>query len=111
MSQQALLVYAAFLAVFSTQVFGAERKYDTQGCYSSQNHVIEHAEGFVSGSFDAVNMRLPDQYGNPLLVSHCIGTFMVLGGEPEISSVCEYVHAAGGKILQLFARKGRPYEG
>jgi hypothetical protein len=108
MSQQALLVYAAFLAVFSTQVFGAERKYDTQGCYSSQNHVIEHAEGFVSGSFDAVNMRLPDQYGNPLLVSHCIGTFMVLGGEPEINGVCEYADAAGDKILQSFARKGDP---
>jgi len=68
MSQKALLVSAAFLAVLSTQVFGAERKYDTQGCYSSQNHVIEHAEGFVSGSFDAVNMRLPD--GS---VAFCVG--------------------------------------
>jgi hypothetical protein len=43
-----------------------------------------------------------------LLSSHCVGTFTVLRGEPEVNGVCEFADAAGDKILQSFARKGDP---
>jgi hypothetical protein len=109
MSYKTLLVSSVFAGLaFSTQVFAAEIKYDNQGCYVGQVHLIQHADGFVSGSFDVGNMRLPDQYGNPMTSGHCVGTFMVISGEPEVNGTCEFADAAGDKQFLAFARKGDP---
>ena len=107
-----LLVSSVFAGLaFSTQVFAAEIKFDSQGCYASSasmSHLIQHADGFVSGSFENVNMRLPDQYGNPMMSGHCVGTFTVISGEQELNGTCEFANAAGDKQFVAFARKGDP---
>jgi hypothetical protein len=109
MSYKTLFVSSVFAALtFSTQVFAAEIKFDGQGCYVGQVHLIQHADGFVSGSFDSGNMRLPDQYGNPLVSGHCVGTFTVINGEAESNGSCEFADAAGDKYLGVFSRKGDP---
>ena len=109
MSKKALLLSGAFVALFSTPGFAAEVKYDSQGCYVGPGHLIQHADGFMAGSFDNVTMRLPGQNGSPLLAEHCVGSFMVIGGEPEqLTGVCEGVDPDGDKYLLTFARKGDP---
>lgn len=108
MSKKTLLSSGIFVAFLSAQGFAAEVKYEHQGCYAGPVHLIQHADGFVAGSFDIVNMRLPGQEGSPLLSQHCVGSFTVIGGEAESNGICEGVDPDGDKYLVTFARKGDP---
>ena len=93
---------------FSTQVFAAaEVNYDTLGCVVGPVHVIQHADGFMSGSFDLIDTHA-DNPREGVLVGHCVGTFTVIGGEANSNGSCEYVNAAGDKYFGVFARKGGP---
>ena len=109
MSRRAFLASGLFAGLFTTQIFAAEVKYDNYACYAGANHVIQHADGYLSGSFDAVLMvQGPDH--DPLypMSAHCVGTFTIIGGEHEENGSCQYVSAGGDKIFAVFARKGDP---
>jgi hypothetical protein len=70
MLHKALLASGVFVGIFSNPVLAAEQKLDNQGCYSETAHLIQQGDGFTSGSFENVNVRLPDQYNSaafPLL--------------------------------------------
>jgi hypothetical protein len=109
MSRRALLVSGIFTGLFTTQIFAAEIKYDNYACYAGANHVIQHADGYMSGSFDAVLMvQGPER--DPLypMSAHCVGTFTIIGGQQEENGSCQYVGVGGDKIFAVFARKGDP---
>jgi hypothetical protein len=109
MSRRALLASSIFAGFFTTQISAAEIKYDNYACYAGANHVIQHADGYVSGSFDAVLMvQGPERDPLYLMSAHCVGTFTIIGGAQEENGSCQYVSAGGDKIFAVFARKGDP---
>jgi hypothetical protein len=109
MSRRALLASGIFAGLLTTQIFAAEIKYDNYACYAGANHVIQHADGYMSGSFDAVLMvQGPERDPLYLMSAHCVGTFTIIGGEQEENGSCQYVSARGDKIFAVFARKGDP---
>ena len=67
MLHKALLASGVFVGIFSNLVLAAEQKLDNQGCYSETAHLIQQGDGFTSGSFENVNVRLPDQYNSAAL--------------------------------------------
>ena len=55
-----MLLVSCTSTLLPMQVVGAEVKFDKQGCYAVQHHLIQHTDGYVSGSFDVLNIfRLP----------------------------------------------------
>jgi hypothetical protein len=115
MSQKALLTSSLSAGLFSTQVWAVEFKVDEDvGCYVGQVHLIQHGDGYVSGSFDSVNMRMVKYSGNSpvnmatLVSAHCVGTFTVLNGEPEENGSCEATDGSSDRYFVLFHRKGDP---
>src|ERR1700682_3441699 len=78
MSHKVLLASSSLLAglAFCTQVCAAEGKIDWQSCSSGPSHVLQHADGMVSGSYDATGMS-PGTEGTPfyMLSGRCVGSF------------------------------------
>ena len=110
MSHEVLVAYSLFAGLaFCTQVCAAEGKYDNQSCYAGPAHVIQHADGIVSGSFDLTGMTRGIE-GSPFdrMSAHCVGSFANISGEQDINGSCEYWNAAGDKYFGIFARKGDP---
>ena len=96
---------------FLSPVLAAEQKLDNQGCYATTSHIIQQGDSFTAGSFENVNVRLPDQYDSaafPMLSGRCIGAFTVVSGEVDVNGSCEFGEAAGNKFVVVFARKGDP---
>ena len=84
MSHRAILVSGLFASLFTTQIFAAEIKYDNYACYVSATHTIQHADGYLSGSFDGVlTIQGPESDPSYPMSAHCVGTFTVIGGEQE----------------------------
>lgn len=110
MSHKALLAasLAAGLALY-TQVCSAEDKYDHQSCYAGPAHVIQHADGMVSVSYDVTGMMMPGE-GGPfgMLSGHCVGSFTIISSDYNETGGCEYWNAAGDKFFGIYARKGDP---
>ncbi len=94
---------------FCMPVCAAEGKFDQQSCYSGSSHVLQHADGFVSGSYDATGVT-PGKEGTPffMLSGRCVGSFTVANGDYNESGACEYQNAAGDKFFGIYARKGDP---
>jgi hypothetical protein len=111
MSHKVLLASSSLLAglAFCTQVCAAEGKFDWQSCYSGASHVLQHADGMVSGSYDATAMS-PGTEGTPMymLSGRCVGYFTIINGDYNESGGCEYQNAAGDKYFGVYARKGDP---
>jgi len=109
MSHRAILVSGLFASLFTTQIFAAEIKYDNYACYVSATHTIQHADGYLSGSFDGV-LTIQGPESDPFypMSAHCVGTFTVIGGEQEENGSCQFVNAGGDKFFGVFARKGDP---
>ena len=115
MSKKALLASSLLAGLFSTPVSAAEFKVDEDvGCYSGPVHLIQHADGYLSGSFEIVNMRMLKYSGNspvnmPTFFSaHCVGVFTVVNGEPEVNGSCEATDGSSDRFFGLFHRKGDP---
>jgi len=51
-----MLLVSCTSTLLPMQVVGAEVKFDKQGCYAVQHHLIQHTDGYVSGSFDVLNI-------------------------------------------------------
>jgi hypothetical protein len=111
MSRITLVFSGALLAsAFSTQVFAAEViKTDHLNCFAGPIHLIQHADGIVSGSYDVVATS-PGTEGTPfrMLSGHCVGAFSNVSGQYDENGSCEWVDAGGDKFLGVFARKGDP---
>ena len=112
MSRMILLVSSALRAsAFSTQVFAAEGKFDQQSCYAGPVHLIQHADGIMSGSYAVVGMT-PGSASDPLefrmLTGHCLGAFSIVNGQLDENGTCEYVNPAGDKYFGAYSRKGDP---
>jgi hypothetical protein len=108
MSHKTLFLASMFAGIaFSTQGFTVEEKYDHQECWVATTHVIQHADGFLAGSFDTVIMiHGPENDPFYLMSGHCVGTFRVIDGQGEEYSSCDYANAAGDKIFNVAVRKG-----
>ncbi len=110
MSRITLLVSSALLAYASSmQVFASEVKYDGQSCYAGPIQLIQHADGFVAGSYAIVGMS-PGWEGSPLkmISSHCLGAFSIVSGQYDENGTCEFVDADGDKMFNTYGRKGDP---
>jgi hypothetical protein len=105
-----LIAVGSFGSIFATEAECVEVKFDNQGCYSAQVRMIQHADGFLGASIEGVNIRLPDQYGNPMWSGHCVGSLSVVAGEADLSGQCEFTIDASGtnRFLVVFSRKGDP---
>jgi len=115
MSQKALLTSSLLAGLFSTQVWAVEFKVDEDlGCYSGPVHLIQHGDGYVSGSYDVITMRMVKYSGNSpvnmptLLSARCVGVFTVPNGEPENNGSCEVTDGSSDRYFALFHRKGDP---
>jgi hypothetical protein len=96
--------------IFSIPAFAIDFKYDNQFCFvSTANHVIQHAEGFSSGTFDTTGIRMGPE-GDPFraMAEHCVGQFTIINGEQEDHVGCEAANSAGDKIFGLATRKFSP---
>ena len=110
MSRMTLVFSSALLAsAFSTQVFAAEVKFDQQTCYTGPIHLIQHADGILSGSYATVGSS-PGTEGTPfrMMSGRCLGAFSDVSGVHDENGSCEFVDAAGDKYLILYSRKGDP---
>ena len=110
MSRMTLVFSGALLAsAFSTQVFAAEVKFDQQTCYTGPSHLIQHADGILSGSYAVIGTS-PGTEGTPfrMMSGRCLGAFSNVSGEHDENGSCEFVDAAGDKYLILYSRKGDP---
>jgi len=110
MSHKVLSAYSLFAGlVVCTQVCAAEGKYDNQACYAGPIHLIQHADGMVSGSYDLTGMT-PGTEGSLfyMMSGRCVGSFTIIGGDYNEAGGCEYWNAAGDKFFGIFARKGDP---
>jgi len=110
MSPIALVFSGALLAsAFSTQAFAAEVKFDQQTCYTGPAHLIQHADGMVSGSYAVIGTS-PGTEGTPfrMMSGQCLGAFSDVSGQHDENGSCEFVDAAGDKFFGVYSRKGDP---
>ena len=110
MSRIALVFSGALLAsAFSTQAFAAEVKFDQQTCYTGPAHLIQHADGMVSGSYAVIGTS-PGTEGTPfrMMSGQCLGAFSDVSGQHDENGSCEFVDAAGDKFFGVYSRKGDP---
>jgi hypothetical protein len=110
MSRMTLVFSSALLAsAFSTQVFAAEVKTDSQTGYAGPIHLIQHAEGILSGSYAAVGSSLGME-GTPfrMISGRCLGAFSDVSGVHDENGSCEFVDAGGDKYFIVYSRKGDP---
>ena len=111
MSHKALVAYSLLAGLtVCTQVCAAEGKYDHQSCYAGPIHLIQHADGIVSASYDVTGMTMSDTEGSPfgMLSGRCVGSFTIVSGDYNETGGCEYWNAAGDKFAGIYARKGDP---
>ena len=94
---------------FCTQFRAAEGKLDQTSCYSGPSHVLQHADGFVSGSYGGTGMA-PGTEGTPffMMSGRCVGSFTIVSGDYNESGGCEFQNAAGDKFFSIYSRKGDP---
>jgi hypothetical protein len=110
MSPRMLAAYSLFAGLaFCSQVYAADGKFDQQSCYAGPVHLIQHADGIVSASYEVTGMS-PGTEGSPfaMLSGRCVGSFMIINGEYSEGGGCEYWNAAGDKFFGVYARKGDP---
>jgi hypothetical protein len=110
MSRMTLVFSSALLAsAFSTQVFAAEVKTDAQTCYTGPIHLIQHADGILSGSYAVVGSS-PGVEGTPfrMMSGRCLGAFSDVSGVHDENGSCEFVDAGGDKYFIVYSRKGDP---
>jgi hypothetical protein len=110
MSRMTLVFSSALLAsAFSTQVFAAEVKTDAQTCYTGPIHLIQHADGILSGSYAVVGSS-PGVEGTPfrMMSGRCLGAFSDVSGVHDENGSCEFVDAGGDKYFLVYSRKGDP---
>jgi hypothetical protein len=113
MSDKVRVAYSLFAGlVVCTQVYAAEGKFDRQSCYAGPVHLIEHADGMVSGSYVTTGMTpmTPGTEGTPFAMTsgRCVGSFTIISGDYNETGSCEYWDAAGDKYFGIYARKGDP---
>ena len=109
MSRLTLVFSGALLAsAFSTQVFAAEVKIDHQSCYTGPIHLIQHADGILSGSYAVVGTTPGKEGEEPfrMLSARCLGAFSDVSGVHDENGSCEFVDAAGDKFFGVYARGG-----
>ena len=110
MSRMTLVFSSALLAsAFSTQVFAAEVKTDAQTCYTGPIHLIQHADGILSGSYAVVGSS-PGVEGTPfrMMSGRCLGAFSDVCGVHDENGSCDFVDAGGDKYFIVYSRKGDP---
>jgi hypothetical protein len=110
MSRKTLVFSSALLAsAFSTQVFAAEVKTDSQTCYTGPIQLIQHADGILSGSYAVVGSS-PGVEGTPfrMMSGRCLGAFSDVSGVHDENGSCEFVDAGGDKYFIVYSRKGDP---
>ena len=111
MSRLTLVFSSALLAsAFSTQVFAAEAKIDHQSCYTGPIHLIQHADGILSGSYAVVGTTPGKEGEEPfrMLSARCLGAFSDVSGVHDENGSCEFVDAGGDKYFVVYSRKGDP---
>jgi hypothetical protein len=110
MPYRTMLISSAFiLSVLSAQAIAKEGKFEERTCYAIATHIIQHADGVMSASYDAVGMT-PSTENSPLrtMSSRCLGSFTEINGDHNENGSCEFVNASGDKVFLVYARKGDP---
>jgi hypothetical protein len=103
-----LMTIACILGLAGS-AYAADFKFDQVTCYSGPTHFIQHANGIIAGSFEAIG-GVPGTEGTPMYMmsGRCVGAFTLINGEVNDNGSCEYWNAAGDKYFGVFARKGDP---
>jgi len=91
MSRMTLVFSGALLAsAFSTQVFAAEVKFDQQTCYTGPSHLIQHADGILSGSYAVIGTS-PGTEGTP---------FRMMSGGVETEGADKIIEVVDDSLIE-----------
>ena len=103
-----LMTFACVVGLAGS-AYAADFKLDEVSCYSGPANCIQHADGFMAGSYEGTAMMRGTE-GTPfqMMSGRCLGAFTLINGDWNENGSCEIWNATGDKIFFVYARKGDP---
>jgi len=84
--------------------------YDLTNCYAGTSRAIVHAKGQIAFSYVMTGVARANKPGGvfDMMSFQCVGVAAILKGKSSNTGWCEYIDAAGDKILGHGGRSGTP---